>query len=61
MNSLIEDDLYENMVGEALTKQGYKLYCYRKDDSTLETDIHFFTRITVSFCARESRSKLREI
>ena len=34
--------LYENMVGEALTKQGYKLYYYRREDSTLEAD--FFIR-----------------
>ena len=34
--------LYENMIGEALVKQGYKLFYYKKDDSTLEED--FFIR-----------------
>ncbi len=34
--------LYENMVGEALVKQGYRLYYYKKSDSTLECD--FFIR-----------------
>ena len=34
--------LYENMVSEALIKQGYKLFYYRSDDSTMETD--FFIR-----------------
>ena len=34
--------LYENMVGEALSKSGYSLYYYKRDDSTLEED--FFVR-----------------
>ncbi len=34
--------LYENMVGEALVKQGYKLFYYKREDSTLEAD--FFIR-----------------
>ena len=34
--------LYENMVGEAFVKQGYKLYYYKRSDSTLEAD--FFLR-----------------
>lgn len=34
--------LYENIVGEALTKCGYDLYYYKKDDSYLEED--FFVR-----------------
>ena len=34
--------LYENMAAEALTKQGYELYYYKKEDSTLEED--FFVR-----------------
>lgn len=34
--------LYENIVGEALTKCGYGLYYYKKDDSYLEED--FFVR-----------------
>ena len=34
--------LYENIVGEALVKQGYALYYYRRDDGKLEQD--FFVR-----------------
>ncbi len=34
--------LYENIVSEALTKSGYGLYYYKKEDSTLEED--FFVR-----------------
>ncbi|MBQ8625203.1 MAG: DUF4143 domain-containing protein, partial [Agathobacter sp.] len=34
--------LYENIVGEALTKCGYGLYYFKKDDSRLEED--FFVR-----------------
>lgn len=34
--------LYENVVAEALTKSGYNLYYYKKEDSTLEQD--FFVR-----------------
>ena len=34
--------LYENIVGEALTKEGYELYYYKKNNSTLEQD--FFIR-----------------
>ncbi len=34
--------LYENVVGEALVKEGYDLYYYKRDDSTLEED--FFVR-----------------
>lgn len=30
--------LYENIVGEALSKCGYQLYYYKRDDSTLEED-----------------------
>ena len=36
--------LYENVVGEALTKCGYSLYYFKKDDSQLEED--FFVRTT---------------
>lgn len=36
--------LYENIVSEALTKSGYGLYYYKKEDSTLEED--FFVRTT---------------
>lgn len=34
--------LYENIVAESLHKQGYELYYYKKEDSTLEED--FFVR-----------------
>lgn len=34
--------LYENVVGEALSKSGYDLYYYKREDSTLEED--FFVR-----------------
>lgn len=34
--------LYENILAESLTKQGYGLYYYKKQDSTLEQD--FFVR-----------------
>ena len=47
--------LYENMVGEALVKQGYKLYYYRKEDSTLEAD--FFIRSTASLIPVEVKAK----
>ena len=52
--------LYENMIGEALVKQGYKLYYYRREDSTLEED--FFIRsasslIPVEVKARSGKAK----
>lgn len=52
--------LFENIVGEALVKQGYKLYYYKRDDSTLETD--FFIRsakslIPVEVKARNGKTK----
>ncbi len=34
--------LYENILAESLSKQGYELYYYKKEDSTLEED--FFVR-----------------
>ena len=34
--------LYENLAGEALVKQGYELYYYKRENSTLEED--FFVR-----------------
>ena len=40
--SVYKGALYENIVGEALTKCGYGLYYYKKDDSRLEED--FFVR-----------------
>ena len=33
--------LYENVVGEALVKSGYRLYYYKRDDSSLEQDANF--------------------
>ncbi len=47
--------LYENIVGEALTKQGYKLYYYKRDDSTLEQD--FFIRSIKSLIPVEVKAK----
>lgn len=52
--------LYENVVGEALTKSGYGLYYYKREDSTLEED--FFVRtmrdlIPVEVKAKNGRSK----
>lgn len=52
--------LYENVVGEALTKSGYRLYYYKKGDSTLEED--FFVRtaqnlIPIEVKATNGRSK----
>ncbi len=52
--------LYENIVGEALVKSGYKLYYYKREDGTLEED--FFIRsadnlIPVEVKARSGKSK----
>lgn len=52
--------LYENVVAEALTKSGYDLYYYRREDSTLEED--FFVRtaselIPIEVKAKNGRSK----
>lgn len=47
--------LYENMIGEALVKQGYKLFYYKRDDSTLETD--FFIRSAASLIPIEVKAK----
>ncbi len=52
--------LYENIVGEALVKSGYKLYYYKRDDGTLEED--FFIRsaenlIPVEVKARGGKAK----
>lgn len=48
--------LYENMVGEALVKQGYKLYYYKRPDSTLEED--FFIRSASSLIPLEVKAKM---
>lgn len=47
--------IYENMVGEALIKQGYKLFYYKKEDSTLEAD--FLIRSTASLIPDEVKAK----
>ena len=47
--------LYENMVGEALTKCGYALYYYKKEDSTLEED--FFVRTREALLPVEVKAK----
>lgn len=52
--------LYESVVGEALYKQGYSLYYYKREDGTLEED--FFLRntdnlIPVEVKARDGRSQ----
>lgn len=52
--------LYENVVGEALSKSGYGLYYYKREDSTLEED--FFVRtaqdlIPIEVKATNGRSK----
>lgn len=39
--------LYENMIGEALVKQGLKLYYYKKEDSTLEEDFFICSKLSL--------------
>lgn len=47
--------LFENVVGEALTKQGYNLYYFKREDSTLEED--FFIRSRDSLIPIEVKAK----
>lgn len=47
--------LYENIVGEALTKCGYGLYYYKREDSTLEED--FFVRTQRNLLPVEVKAK----
>lgn len=47
--------LYENIVSEALVKAGYRLYYYKKDNSTLEQD--FFIRTADSLIPIEVKAK----
>lgn len=47
--------LYENIVGEALVKAGYKLYYYKRDDSSLEQD--FFVRTADALIPIEVKAK----
>ena len=58
--SVYKGALYESIVSEALVKSGYKLYYYKKDDSTLEQD--FFIRtssnlVPVEVKATNNKSK----
>lgn len=46
--------LYENIAAESFSKQGYNLYYYKKDDSTLEQD--FFVRTKKSLVPVEIKS-----
>jgi len=46
--------IYENIVGDMLVKQGYKLYFYRNDKGTLEMD--FFVRDAESLIPVEVKS-----
>jgi len=47
-------DLYEQVVAEALVKNGYALYYYKRPDSTLEQD--FFVRTMNSLVPIEVKS-----
>ncbi len=47
--------LYENMVGEALVKQGYRLFYYKRENSTLEEN--FFIRSAPSLIPIEVKAK----
>lgn len=47
--------LYENVVGEALVKAGYRLYYYRREDSSLEQD--FFVRTSDALIPVEVKAK----
>ena len=47
--------LYENFIGEALSKCGYELYYYKRDDSTLEED--FFLRTSSKLIPVEVKAK----
>ena len=46
--------LYENVIAEALSKQGYELFYYKKENSTLEQD--FFVRTKKSLIPVEVKS-----
>lgn len=46
--------LYENIAAESLSKQGYNLYYYKREDSTLEQD--FFVRTKKSLVPVEIKS-----
>lgn len=46
--------LYENIIAEALSKQGYGLFYYKKENSTLEED--FFVRTKKSLVPVEVKA-----
>jgi hypothetical protein len=46
--------LYENIVAEALSKSGYELFYYKREDSTLEED--FFVRTTTELIPVEVKA-----
>ena len=50
--------LYENFVAEALTKQGFGLFYYKKEDSTLEED--FFVRTANELIPVEVKSNSKK-
>lgn len=47
--------LYESVIGESLVKQGYELFYYKREDSTLEQD--FFVRTKKSLVPVEVKAK----
>jgi len=47
--------LYENIAADALKKEGYGLYYYKRDDSTLEED--FFIRTSSELVPLEVKAK----
>ncbi len=51
----IKGRCYENIVGEALSKCGYGLYYYKREDSTLEED--FFVRNAAILMPVEVKAK----
>ena len=58
--SVYKGALYESIVGEALVKEGYQLYYFKREDATLEED--FFVRtannlIPVEVKAKNSKAK----
>jgi len=53
--NIFKGALYENIIGEALVKQGYRLFYYKRGDSTLEQD--FFIRSKLSVIPIEVKAK----
>ena len=52
--------MYENIVGEALSKSGYELFYYKKENATLEEDFFIRTKtdlLPVEVKATNGRSK----